>query len=620
VEVVIVLKPMLPTLFDETPITGNWKYEVKYDGFRGLLSIRSGNDISLVSRNGKDLLPQFPEIHEYAAEIVKDGTWPLPVMFDGEIVLLENDFKSNFGGLQIRGRMKTAQNIRKAADKNPCTFLAFDLLQLEGTNITSKKYAVRKKEMAALLKKAKLPLEPNYGSSARIQMIPFYKDSNNAWSNVRDFDGEGLIAKAEESPWEEGKRTTTWRKMKNWKKARCFILSHDSSNGYYEVGVFNDKQVVAVGAFYFGISPEEKQALNSIIKDNAYKTEKGKSFVHPGLCVELHYLEWYEEQMREPHFHQFLFHMKPEECTWIQFMLDEASLPASVDITHPDKPLWESPAIDKLQYIRYLRKVSSRLMFFLKQRPLTVIRLPHGMLGESFYQKNCPEYAPSFVKTVKIENIDYILCDDLETLMWLGNQLAMEFHIPFQKTGIPYVNEIVFDLDPPSRDYFHLAVKAATEMKKVFDQLNLISFIKTSGNKGLQVYIPLHEGYTWDDTHLFTEFIANYLTNQYPDEFTTERLKKNRNNRLYVDYIQHAEGKTIISPYSPRANEDALVSAPLFWEEVTEDLRPEAFTMKTVLERLKKMGCPFAGYEEAKEKQNFKEVLSFLQSNKRKGR
>ncbi|EDL66085.1 DNA ligase D [Bacillus sp. SG-1] len=609
---------MLPTLFDETPVKGNWKYEVKYDGFRGLLLIKSQEEIQLFSRNGNDLLPQFPEIHDAVLKIIEEDSWTLPVFLDGEIVLLENDFKSNFGSLQIRGRMKTKENIQKASELNPCSFLAFDLLQSSGKRMTSMAYSERKKELSALFRKAGLPLEVNYGSSARIQMIPSYRNSNQVWGAVRHLDGEGLIAKSEESVWEEGRRTTTWRKMKNWKRAKCFILSHDNSNGYYEVGVFKEKEVIGIGAFYFGISPEEKQALNSIIKENAYQEEKGKSYVHPGLCVELNYLEWYEDQLREPHFHQFLFHEKPEECTWIQFMLDEASLPEPVEVTHPDKPLWESPAIDKLQYIRYLRNVSPRFLSFLKQRPLTVIRLPHGMYGESFYQKNCPDYAPDFVKTVRLENIDYILCNDLETLMWLGNQLAIEFHIPFQKIGSAYVNEIVFDLDPPSRDYFYLAVKAATEMKKVFDQLKLISFIKTSGNKGLQVYIPIPDGYTWKDTHLFTEFMANYLINQFPDDFTTEGLKKNRNNRLYVDYIQHAEGKTIIAPYSVRANEDALVSAPLFWEEVKEDLRPEKFTMKTVLERLKKKGCPFAAYEEVKERQNFREILSFLQSNQRK--
>nr|WP_240628522.1 DNA ligase D [Bacillus salacetis] len=607
---------MLPTLFEEFPEKGKWKYEVKYDGFRGLLCIGSRAEISLMSRNGNDLLPQFPEIRDFITSIIDQQEWALPLLLDGEITLLENDFKSNFGSLQARGRMKNPINIKKAADKNPCTFLAFDILRLSGKGIADKAYSLRKKELKTLFKKASLPLEPSHGSSARIQMIPSTTDTHTAWTNVRTFDGEGLIAKAEKSVWEEGKRTTTWRKMKNWRNAKCFILSHDSKNGYYEVGVFHNKKVIHIGAFYFGISPEEKQALNSIIKDNAMKTENGKAFVQPGLCVELHYLEWYEDQLREPHFHQFLFHVKPEECTWAQFMLDEAALPIKAEITHPDKPLWKEPEIDKLQYIRYLRKVSSRLLFFLRDRPLTVIRLPHGMFGESFYQKNCPDYAPDFVKTAKKENIDYILCNDLETLIWLGNQLAIEFHIPFQKNGTAYVNEIVFDLDPPSREHFHLAVKAAKEMKKVFDQLNLISFVKTSGNKGLQIYIPINDGYTWEDTHLFTEFMANYLVNLHPDEFTIERLKKNRNNRLYVDYIQHAEGKTIISPYSPRANDDALVSAPLYWDEVTDQLRPEAFTMKTVLERLKKTGCPFAGFEEAKEHQNFEEVLSFLQTNK----
>ncbi|MGF2616693.1 DNA ligase D [Rossellomorea vietnamensis] len=612
------MKPMLPTLFEETPVKGNWNYEVKYDGFRGILTLRSEKEISLISRNGKELLPQFPEIRDFFAEILSERTLPLPIVLDGEIVLLENDFKSNFSGVQTRGRMKSAQNIEKAADLNPCTFLAFDLLEIEGINFTGKPYLSRKKALKDLFKNGNIPLKPVFGSSARIQMIPAYNDSSEVLKNVRDFDGEGLIAKDSGSLWEEGRRTSTWRKMKNWRKASCFILSYDSKNGYYDVGVFNEEKIISIGSFYFGISPEEKDALNSIIKENAYKSENGKSYVNPGICVELNYLEWYENQMREPHFHQFLFHYKPEECTWERLMTDEASLPEVVEITHPDKPLWDSPAIDKLQYIRYLRKVSSRLLFFLRQRPLTVIRLPHGMFGESFYQKNCPDYAPDFIKTIRIDNIDYILCNDLETLMWLGNQLAIEFHIPFQKAESSYVNEIVFDLDPPSRDYFHLAVKAAQEMKKLFDQLNLISFIKTSGNKGLQVYIPLPDGYSWSDTHLFTEFIADYLTNQYPDEFTTERLKKNRNNRLYVDYIQHAEGKTIISPYSPRANEDALISAPLFWDELTEDLRPEQFTMKTVLERLNKMGCPFAGYEEAKEKQNIKDILSFLKSKRGK--
>lgn len=150
-------------------------------------------------------------------------------------------------------------------------------------------------------------------------------------------------------------------------------------------------------------------------------------------------------------------------------------------------------------------------------------------------------------------------------------------------------------------------------MKEVFDGLKLISFIKTSGNKGLQIYLPLPENtFTYEDTRKFTEFIAHYLITKDPKNFTIERLKKNRGNKLYVDYIQHAEGKTIISPYSARGNEDGLIATPLFWEEVTESLSPEQFPLPTIVDRLKKHGDPFQSYFAAKESQPFHDILTFL--------
>jgi bifunctional non-homologous end joining protein LigD len=235
------------------------------------------------------------------------------------------------------------------------------------------------------------------------------------------------------------------------------------------------------------------------------------------------------------------------------------------------------------------------------------------MLGDPFYQKNKPDYAPDFIQTQMSEGINYIVCNNLETLTWLGNQLAFEFHIPFQTIKAKGPSEIVFDLDPPSRDYFHLAIKAALMMKEVFDGLKLLSFIKTSGNKGLQVYIPLPENtFSYDDTRKFTEFMAHYLITKEPDYFTIERLKKNRGNKLYVDYIQHAEGKTIISPYSARGNEDALVATPLFWEEVTEELSPLQFPLDSIMDRINKVGDPFQSYFSAKQNQPFHDILTFL--------
>ncbi|HET7580335.1 MAG TPA: non-homologous end-joining DNA ligase [Bacillales bacterium] len=284
-----------------------------------------------------------------------------------------------------------------------------------------------------------------------------------------------------------------------------------------------------------------------------------------------------------------------------------------VDITHPDKPLWPDKDINKIHYLQYLREVSEFMLPFLRERDLTVIRYPHGVEGEKFFQKNCPEYAPDFVRTHQTHDIEYIVCSDLATLMWLGNQLAFEMHVPFQTIHSTGPSEIVLDLDPPSREKFELAIEAALIIKDILNRLHLISFVKTSGNKGLQVYIPLPENaFSYEDTRKFTHFIADYLTEKEPKWFTTERLKKNRGGRLYVDYLQHAEGKTIVAPYSVRGNEEALVATPLEWHEVTRDLRPEQFPMDVIQERLRQKGCPFQAFWEAKQNQPFEPVLRWL--------
>ena len=262
----------------------------------------------------------------------------------------------------------------------------------------------------------------------------------------------------------------------------------------------------------------------------------------------------------------------------------------------------------------YLKEISPYFLPFLQNRLLTTIRFPHGLFGESFYQKQCPDYAPSYVETSMHEGIQYIVCNNLETLLWLGNQLAFEFHIPFETIYSDYMpSEIVFDLDPPSVEHFHMAIQAAKALQQILDRLQLLSFLKISGNKGIQVYLPLPEKtFTYEEVRLFTEFIANYMIVENPELFTIERLKKNRKNRLYIDYIQHSEGKTIIAPYSIRGNKGGFVACPLEWNELTDDLHPSHFSMNVVLQRLHKGINPFAHYFEVKEKQPFRQVLEVL--------
>ena len=609
------MKPMLPSLAFEIPKGKDWLYEVKYDGFRAML--HWNKEISLRSRNGKPLLPLFPEIHSFL-EKNKDKFSPfLPLTLDGELAVLENSARANFGAIQARGRMRSEERIIEKAATTPCHLLIFDGLVINDKSLKNEDYLFRKKELASLFAKCMLPLEPDPTSSKAVQLIPFHHSFEEIWERVFLNDGEGIVAKHVASKWEEGKRTSLWVKYKNWKYVLCFITAYEKSNGYFYVGVYNGEKIHSIGQFLFGLKPEEKNALLQIIKSNKTAEDSRFIYVEPAICVEIKYLELYQQQMREPHFHQFKLDRIPKECSINQFIENQKKVPIHLDITHPDKPLWKDPAIKKIDFIQFLREISPYMLPFLKQRLLTVIRYPHGIFGEPFYQKNCPDYAPKFIQTVMHESINYIVCNDLSTLLWLGNQLAFEYHIPFQTVNSKHPSEIVFDLDPPSREAFGLAIKGALLIKEILDELKLIGFIKTSGNKGLQIYLPLPEHtYTFDETRLFTSFIAEYLVAKDPDSFTIERLKKNRRGRLYVDYIQHAEGKTIIAPYSPRGTNEATIATPLYWDEVCERLKVEDFQIPTIMKRIHSIGDPFHTFFEAKEKQNITPVLDFLKNKK----
>ncbi|WP_240697217.1 non-homologous end-joining DNA ligase [Sporolactobacillus sp. THM19-2] len=277
-----------------------------------------------------------------------------------------------------------------------------------------------------------------------------------------------------------------------------------------------------------------------------------------------------------------------------QMLLEE-----EINITHPDKIIWADPEINKVQFLSYLVAVAPVMLPFLRQRALTVIRFPHGAEGPSFFQKNCPDYAPDYVMTAVYRETRAILCNNLRTLIWLGNQLALEYHLPFSRVDSSGPVEIVFDLDPPDDSKFALAIKAAQEMKSIFDRLNIRSFPKLTGSRGLQIHIPLRPAsLTYQETRLFTSFVASLLVDAYPDLFTTERLKRRRGGKLYIDYVQHAPGKTMICPYSSRGKAGGKVAAPLFWEEVNEQLQRNRYTIPEMLKRIKHKGNPMAGYFE----------------------
>lgn len=602
---------MLLTASTEVPIGNEWLYETKYDGFRCILEW--DKEPLLKSRNGKLLNNMFPEIISFCHEIYGKIKPFLPLTMDGELVHLVNNFQSDFSKVQLRGRMKNIDTIKNNAELFTCHYVVFDLLIYKGKDLTKLPLTKRKQQMSRLFNKVKLPVSINYQDTNRLQAINVYEDSPLLWDRIVKNNGEGLIAKQTKSTWNSAERTNKWLKIKNWRYISIILTKYDKSNGFFHGVVYQNGLLVEVVTFRHGLSEVELATLITLFQTKGTQLSNNIWELEPSICVEIACIDFDGKKLREPRFHLFKLNTDIQDCSWEQMQKQLYPLPPTTKITHPDKPIWPTSGIQKDDYLMYLQRIAPYMLPFLKDRLLTVIRFPHGVPGESFYQKNSPDYVPDFVATKKMDDINYIMCNDLETLLWLGNQLALEFHIPFQTVHTNNPTEIVFDLDPPSVKEFSLAVEAAQQMKVIFDQFRLHSFVKTSGGKGIQLYIPLEEdSFTYEETGIFTKFICDFLVEQQPKWFTTERLKKNRDNKLYLDYVQHKEGKTIVAPFSPRGNELGLIATPLRWEEVKDSLKPDTFTIPSVLDRITKQGDPFKYFRVNSEKDNFAMVLKQL--------
>lgn len=606
------MKPMLLTYANSVPSSDEWIYEAKYDGYRCILHLEKNGPI-LISRNNKELTHLFPEIIQFCNEHYERISDFLPITLDGEIVYLVNNFQSNFSIVQSRGKMRAKKKITEASKAFPCNLLIFDILQYKGNDLTQLPLIERKSMLATFIKKWQLPLHPNYQSKGEIQSIEIFESEQAIWNEVKKYNGEGVIAKKKTSLWEIGKRTNQWLKVKNWLFVTVVLTKYDQENGYFNGAVFVDEKLQEVTIFQHGLTDDEIKTLSTFFKTNGTQTSPTTWEIPPSICVDVACISLTGDMLREPRFEKFRFDVNPFDVTWKRMLRQLNPIPEKVEITHPDKPIWPAQELVKDDYIYYLQKVSPYFLPFLNKRLLTSIRFPHGVPGESFYQKNAPDYIPSFIETKKDEDIEYIVCNDIETLLWLGNQLAIEFHIPFQTIDTKHPTEIVFDLDPPSVEEFSLAIEAALRMKAIFDNFKLHSFIKTSGGKGLQIYIPLPRNmFSYEETRIFTEFVCQFLCEQEPRWFTIERLKKNRGNKLYLDYIQHAEGKTIVAPYSPRGNAEGLIATPLQWNEVNDKLNPKLFPIRAILERINSIGDPFKDFFKIGDIQNFKPVLNSL--------
>lgn len=286
-----------------------------------------------------------------------------------------------------------------------------------------------------------------------------------------------------------------------------------------------------------------------------------------------------------------------------------------IQLTNLDRVLWPEQGYTKRDLVEYYAAVFHIMSPHLRQRPLVFTRYPNGIGEASFFQKNAPEYLPEWIQTFAWAGSDgriknYVLVEAQADLIWLANQACIEIHPWLSQTfTIENPDFIVFDLDPSEHNTLEEIVTVARLLKQLMDKLGLRVYLKTSGSKGLHIYLPIVTRYSYSQVRNFAQNIAQLICNVVPDIATIQRSLQRRGKRIYIDYLQNGLGKTICAPYSVRPRDGATVSTPIEWPEL-DSIRPEQFTIRTVLERFSQVGDQFR--EVLSDRQELEKAMEIL--------
>lgn len=264
-----------------------------------------------------------------------------------------------------------------------------------------------------------------------------------------------------------------------------------------------------------------------------------------------------------------------------------------VEFTNLKKILFPKLKITKSEVIEYYIRIAPRMLHFLEDRPLVITRFPNGISQKGFYEKNAPQGTPSWVRTFKVysktakRTINHVLCNDLDTLIWLANLAAIEIHVPFSKVNSREKPDLIFfDVDPEPPATSKDAQIVALLLKEKLDKLGLKAFAKTSGKKGFHVLIPIVREHTYKETRMFVHRIGRELAKEY--ELVVSEFKETKKpGKVFIDYLQNSLGRTMICPYSLRATPGATISTPLEWAEIKKGIKPAEFNIRSVLKREK---------------------------------
>ncbi|HJU63065.1 MAG TPA: DNA ligase D [Candidatus Binatia bacterium] len=604
-------QPLMLATQQEQPFSRpEWIFEIKYDGVR-VLAERKGDSVELYGRNGTEITNRYPEIKEALKRLAVER-----FVIDGEIVALDERGQPSFQKLQARMHLSNPRDIQQAMSAAPVEGIFFDCLAFEGHDLRSLGLLERKE----ILKRFLPPLgRARYSDHVEIAGKDFFEAASERRL-------EGILAKKANSRYTGG-RSRDWVKIKCQQRQEFVIGGYtdpQGERGYFgalHLGLYQDNKLIYVSKVGTGFDTrslkliwEKMQPLARAKSPFEKKspTGRGNHWLEPALVCEVRYSGWTDDGgIRQPTFLGLRPDKKPEECRKEEpepLKVPELPLAApaenvpdkQVKFTNLKKIFWPDEGYTKEDLIQYYRTIAPLLLPYLKNRPLVLTRYPDGIAGKSFFQKDAPEFVPSWIRREKIyskdtdRDIGYIIVDDLETLLYVINMGTIPLHLWSSRVdSLERPDWLVLDLDPKGAPFSHV-VEVACAVHEILTELRLESFIKTSGASGLHILVPLGARYTHEQAKNFARLLAILGAESVPDISTIARPIAARRGKVYIDFGQNGYGVTIAAPFAVRPLRKATVSCPLLWQEVNARLDPSLFTIETVPPRFQKMKDPMA--------------------------
>jgi bifunctional non-homologous end joining protein LigD len=631
------IEPMLATLVNEPVKEEEWVYEMKWDGYRAVAYMQNGK-VDICSRNNKSFNQKFYPLHEALQQ------WNINAVIDGEIVVVNEHGVPGFSDLQLW---------RSEADGQLLYYL-FDILWLEGFSIMHLPLEERKQLLKVILPK----------ENPHLRISEILKDNGEeAFELAKQLHLEGVMAKKAGSIYTIGKRTKDWLKIKTEKQQEFVIGGYTHNEGSSKLFSALLLGIIENGSFHFitpvGTGFNKKMQEEIIKKLRPYETntcpfstvpdynkpsrfrpnppKATVAWVKPKLVAEISYREETKSgAIRQPSFKGLREDKKPNEVVR-EVAINTNELVRGhklvkqniikappkrerktllnpkeetqtrviggheLRFTNLSKVFWPKEGYTKRDMINYYYQVAPYMLPYMKDRPQTLNRHPHGINGESFYQKDVKGKAPSWIETFPYfshreqKEKEFLNCTNEASLLYIASLGCIEMN-PWSSTAKNPDNPdwCIIDLDPDDNS-FEQVIQAARVTKEVLDAIDVPSYCKTSGSSGLHIYIPFGAKYTYHDSKEFARRIAKIVHAELPHFTSIERKTAHRGGNMYIDFLQNRPQATVAAPYSLRPKPGATVSAPLYWEEVKKGLKLSNFTLRNMPARLKKEGDIFKG-------------------------